>query len=243
MIWLEDTLGIGEQGHEHFQSLSGAWPRSMAGSGRTRLASGIRTPAPRRTSGAIGISAVLPTGVLLTGLQIRDLVAEGSLGGGLLLRLGPGQPRPFPERCQRPLGPRVHDLSILDAVLPQRPQAVSAQGISHVPGQPENIAYVTLMYPDNLIATSMSAGWRRSRSAAPSSGARTRWWYTTTSSPARRSSSTTRGRSSTTRVRRSTSCWPAIATATCGHQASTPPRRCSRRSAISSTASATATVR
>ena len=46
----------------------------------------------------------------------------------------------------------VHDLSIMDAVLPQRPCAVSATGVSHVPGQPENIAYVTLFFDTNIVA-------------------------------------------------------------------------------------------
>jgi predicted dehydrogenase len=46
----------------------------------------------------------------------------------------------------------VHDLAILDHVLAARPVAVSATGISHVPGQPENVAYVTLFFGDRLIA-------------------------------------------------------------------------------------------
>lgn len=46
----------------------------------------------------------------------------------------------------------VHDLSILDYVLPVRPVAVSATGVSHVAGEPENIAYLTLHFPGNLIA-------------------------------------------------------------------------------------------
>ena len=46
----------------------------------------------------------------------------------------------------------VHDLSILDFVLNPRPQAVSAIGMCHVPGNPENIAYITLFFADNLIA-------------------------------------------------------------------------------------------
>jgi predicted dehydrogenase len=46
----------------------------------------------------------------------------------------------------------VHDLSILDYVIPQHPVAVSATGISHVPGEPENIAYMTLFFETNLIA-------------------------------------------------------------------------------------------
>lgn len=46
----------------------------------------------------------------------------------------------------------VHDLSILDYVFPTSPVAVSATGVSHVPGSPANIAYLTLFFADNLIA-------------------------------------------------------------------------------------------
>lgn len=46
----------------------------------------------------------------------------------------------------------VHDLSIMDYVLPYRPCAVSATGMSHFPGQPENIAYLTLFFDEALIA-------------------------------------------------------------------------------------------
>ncbi len=46
----------------------------------------------------------------------------------------------------------VHDLSIMDHVLPVRPRAVSATGMSHVAGGHENIAYLTLFFENNLIA-------------------------------------------------------------------------------------------
>ncbi|HEY9500294.1 MAG TPA: Gfo/Idh/MocA family oxidoreductase [Pyrinomonadaceae bacterium] len=46
----------------------------------------------------------------------------------------------------------IHDLSIMDFVLPDKPVAVSATGISHVPGQPENVAYITLFFPNRQIA-------------------------------------------------------------------------------------------
>ncbi|MBD2517981.1 Gfo/Idh/MocA family oxidoreductase [Nostoc sp. FACHB-973] len=46
----------------------------------------------------------------------------------------------------------VHDLSIMNYVLPSQPYAVSATGISHVPGEPENLAYLTLFFEKNLIA-------------------------------------------------------------------------------------------
>jgi predicted dehydrogenase len=46
----------------------------------------------------------------------------------------------------------VHDLSIMDYVLPARPVAVSAMGVSHVAGEPENIAYLNLFFENNMIA-------------------------------------------------------------------------------------------
>ena len=46
----------------------------------------------------------------------------------------------------------VHDLSIMEHVLPLQPRAVSATGMSHILGQPENIAYLTLFFENNLIA-------------------------------------------------------------------------------------------
>ena len=46
----------------------------------------------------------------------------------------------------------VHDLSIMNYVLPSQPYGVSATGISHVPGGSENIAYLTLFFENNLIA-------------------------------------------------------------------------------------------
>ena len=46
----------------------------------------------------------------------------------------------------------VHDLSIIDYVLPERPCAVSATGMSHLSGKPENIAFLTLFFDNHLIA-------------------------------------------------------------------------------------------
>lgn len=46
----------------------------------------------------------------------------------------------------------VHDLSIMDYVLSSQPVAVSATGMSHIPGKPENIAYLTLFFNGNLMA-------------------------------------------------------------------------------------------
>jgi predicted dehydrogenase len=46
----------------------------------------------------------------------------------------------------------VHDLSIIEYVLNKAPRAVSATGMSHIAGQPENVAYMTIYYDDSLIA-------------------------------------------------------------------------------------------
>ena len=46
----------------------------------------------------------------------------------------------------------VHDLSIMDYVLGQTPVSVSATGLAHIAGQPENIAYMTMFFDGRLIA-------------------------------------------------------------------------------------------
>ena len=46
----------------------------------------------------------------------------------------------------------VHDLSIMDYVLAQTPVSVSATGLAHVAGEPENIAYMTMFFDGRLIA-------------------------------------------------------------------------------------------
>jgi predicted dehydrogenase len=46
----------------------------------------------------------------------------------------------------------VHDFSILDFLLREHPVAVSASGVNHFPGTPENLAFVTLFYESGTIA-------------------------------------------------------------------------------------------
>jgi len=46
----------------------------------------------------------------------------------------------------------VHDLSIMDFVLGASPVAVSATGLSHVRGQPANVAFMTLFFDSDIIA-------------------------------------------------------------------------------------------
>jgi predicted dehydrogenase len=46
----------------------------------------------------------------------------------------------------------VHDFSILDHLLGEHPVAVTASGMNHFAGTPENLAYVTLFYESGTIA-------------------------------------------------------------------------------------------
>jgi len=46
----------------------------------------------------------------------------------------------------------AHDFSILDYLLREQAVAVSAGGINHFPGTPENLAYITLFYDSGMIA-------------------------------------------------------------------------------------------
>lgn len=46
----------------------------------------------------------------------------------------------------------VHDLSIMDFVLGRPVKAVSATGMAHVPGKPEDVAYMTCYFEQDLIA-------------------------------------------------------------------------------------------
>jgi predicted dehydrogenase len=46
----------------------------------------------------------------------------------------------------------VHDLAIIEYIVNKEPRVVSATGMSHVAGEPENIAFLTIYYDDNVIA-------------------------------------------------------------------------------------------
>ncbi|HEV8315899.1 MAG TPA: Gfo/Idh/MocA family oxidoreductase [Vicinamibacterales bacterium] len=83
--------------------------------------------------------------------KIREIVASGSLGqiyyyDSVRVNLGL-----FQHDVNVIWDLAVHDLSIMDYVLPARPVAVSATGLGHVPGKPENIAYLTLLFEENVI--------------------------------------------------------------------------------------------
>jgi len=84
--------------------------------------------------------------------KIRELVESGTLGeiyyyDSVRVNLGL-----FQHDVNVLWDLAVHDLAIMDYVLPFRPCAVSATGLSHVPGGTENIAYLTLFFEGSQIA-------------------------------------------------------------------------------------------
>ena len=84
--------------------------------------------------------------------KIRELITSGQLGeiyyyDAVRVNLGL-----FQHDVSVIWDLAIHDLSIIDYVLPSKPVAVCATGISHVPGQPENVAYITLFFPSAQIA-------------------------------------------------------------------------------------------
>ncbi|HEV2837186.1 MAG TPA: Gfo/Idh/MocA family oxidoreductase [Pyrinomonadaceae bacterium] len=84
--------------------------------------------------------------------KIRELIASGALGeiyyyDAVRVNLGL-----FQHDVNVIWDLAIHDLSIMDYVLPEKPIAVSATGISHIPGQPENVAYITLFFSGAQIA-------------------------------------------------------------------------------------------
>ena len=84
--------------------------------------------------------------------KIRDLIQNGSLGDVYYYdstRINLGL---FQHDVDVIWDLAVHDLSIMDYILPESPIAISATGLGHVTGASENIAYVTAFYHSPLIA-------------------------------------------------------------------------------------------
>jgi predicted dehydrogenase len=84
--------------------------------------------------------------------KMRQLVTDGSLGDiyyydSVRVNLGL-----FQHDVNVIWDLAVHDVAIMDFVLPERPVAVSATGISHVPGGHENIGYLTMFFNSTMIA-------------------------------------------------------------------------------------------
>jgi predicted dehydrogenase len=84
--------------------------------------------------------------------KVRELVARGELGkiyyyDSTRINLGL-----FQHDVNVLWDLAVHDLSIMDFLLSERPRAVSATGLNHLTDVPENIAYLTMYFDDRLIA-------------------------------------------------------------------------------------------
>jgi predicted dehydrogenase len=84
--------------------------------------------------------------------KIRELIDKGSLGDiyyydSTRVNLGL-----FQQDVDVIWDLAVHDLSIMEYILPESPLEISATGIGHVSGAAENIAYVTAFYESSLIA-------------------------------------------------------------------------------------------
>jgi predicted dehydrogenase len=84
--------------------------------------------------------------------KMRDMVQSGEVGKVLYYdstRINLGL---FQRDVNVIADLAVHDFSILDYVFEQHPIAVSASGINHYPGTPENLAFITLFYESGFIA-------------------------------------------------------------------------------------------
>lgn len=85
-------------------------------------------------------------------LKMRELVTRGDLGDILYfdsVRVNLGL---FQHDINVMWDLAPHDLSIMDYVLPKRPVAVAAHGLSHFKMEHEDIGYVTAFFADDMIA-------------------------------------------------------------------------------------------
>ena len=84
--------------------------------------------------------------------KMRELVQAGELGKVLYFDSSRVNLGLFQRDVNVIADLAVHDFSILDYVFGQHPTAVSAAGINHYPGTPENLAFITLFYESGFIA-------------------------------------------------------------------------------------------
>ena len=90
--------------------------------------------------------------------KIRELIVEGSIGdvyyyNGIRASLGL-----FQSDVNVIWDLAVHDISIIQYILHEKPVAVSATGASHVAGTPENMAHIALFFQSSFIAH-VSVNW------------------------------------------------------------------------------------
>jgi predicted dehydrogenase len=84
--------------------------------------------------------------------KVKELISNGSLGelyyyDSVRVNLGL-----FQSDVSVLWDLAVHDLSIMDFLIDRSPTMVAATGMAHVPGRPENMAYLTCFFSNNLIA-------------------------------------------------------------------------------------------
>lgn len=105
-------------------------------------------------AGRCGLTLMVDHTFVYTGAvrKIKDLIEAGQLGqiyyyDSVRINLGL-----FQRDVDVLWDLAVHDLSIMDYVLGVQPYAISATGMAHVAGQPEDIAYLTCFFENKLIA-------------------------------------------------------------------------------------------
>ncbi|WP_229668713.1 Gfo/Idh/MocA family protein [Edaphobacter acidisoli] len=84
--------------------------------------------------------------------KIKEIVSSGELGDVLYYdstRINLGL---FQRDVDVIWDLAVHDLAIMDYILPSSPCAVAATGINHLFGGVENLAYLTMFFDENVIA-------------------------------------------------------------------------------------------
>ncbi len=84
--------------------------------------------------------------------KLRELVSGGELGDIYYydaLRVNLGQ---FQHDVDVLWDLAVHDLSILDYVIAERPSAIAAHAVGHLPGKPDDVGYLTMFFDSGTIA-------------------------------------------------------------------------------------------
>jgi predicted dehydrogenase len=84
--------------------------------------------------------------------KIRDLIRQGTLGDIYYYDSARVNLGLFQHDVNVIWDLAVHDLSIMDYILPEVPVEVSATGIGHVSGDSEDTAYVSVFYSGSIIA-------------------------------------------------------------------------------------------
>lgn len=101
-----------------------------------------------------GLTLIVDHTFIYTGAvrKMREIVATGDLGqiyyyDATRVNLGL-----FQKDVNVISDLAVHDFAIIDHLFGEHPNAVTASGINHFPGTPENLAYISLFYDSGMIA-------------------------------------------------------------------------------------------